>query len=80
MTRPAVLEAPTAPDWQSQAFAALEAAAIAGHPCDAKTLIAHGLPKPPDRCMWGPLFAEASRARIIRKVTGTPRRTWQAAA
>lgn len=79
MTRPAVLEAPTAPDWNSQAFAALEAAALAGEPCDAKSLIAHGLPKPPAACMWGSLFAEASRARIIRKVTGK-RRVWQAAA
>lgn len=79
MTRPAVLEAPTAPDWNSQAFAALEAAALAGQPCDAKTLTAHGLPKPPSRAMWGQLYTEASRARIIRKVTG-PRRTWLASA
>ena len=80
MTRPAVLEAPTAPDWNTQALAALEAAALAGRACDAKALIAHGLPKPPTRAMWGSLFAEASRARIIRRVAGTPRRTWQAAA
>ncbi|MCO4257349.1 hypothetical protein [Pseudarthrobacter cellobiosi] len=79
MTRPAVLESPTAPDWTSQAFAALEAAALAGHPCDARSLIAHGLPKPPVACMWGALFAEASKARIIRKVTG-PRRSWLASA
>lgn len=80
MTRPAVLENPTAPDWTSQAFAALEAAALAGHPCDAKSLIAHGLPKPPNTTMWGPLFAEASKARIIRKVSGTNRRAWLASA
>lgn len=79
MTRPAVLENPTAPDWTSQAFAALEAAALAGHPCDAKSLIAHGLPQPPARSMWGSLFAEASKARIIRKVTGA-RRVWLASA
>lgn len=79
MTRPAVLESATAPDWTSQAFAALEAAALAGEPCDAKSLIAHGLPKPPVRSMWGSLYAEASRARIIRKVTGA-RRTWLATA
>lgn len=80
MTRPAVLEAPTAPDWSTQAFAALEAAALAGEPCDAKSLIAHGLAKPPSRTMWGTLFAEASKARIIRKVSGTNRRVWQATA
>lgn len=79
MTRPAVLEAPTAPDWNTQALAALEAAALAGHPCDAKSLVARGLPKPPASCMWGALFAEASRARIIRKVSGQ-RRTWLATA
>ena len=80
MTRPAVLESPTAPDWTTQALAALEAAALAGHPCDSKSLIAHGLAKPPSRTMWGTLFTEASRARIIRKVSGTHSRTWQGAA
>jgi hypothetical protein len=79
MTRAAVLEDPTAPDWTSQALAALEAAALAGDPCDAKSLIAHGLPKPPNTCMWGALFAEASRVRIIRKVSGTHHRVWQGA-
>lgn len=79
MTRPAVPEAPTAPDWNAQALAAIEAAAMNGEPCDAKTLLAHGLPKPPDRHMWGALYAEASRARMIRRVTGQ-RRAWLAAA
>lgn len=79
MTRPSVLEAPTAPDWNTQAFAAIEAAALTGEPCDAKTLLAHGLPKPPAPGMWGALYAEASKARMIRRVTGQ-RRAWLAAA
>jgi hypothetical protein len=76
MSRPAVLEDPTAPDWTTQALAALEAAALAGEPCDSKSLVAHGLPKPPSAGMWGPLFSEASRVRIIRKASGSRRRVW----
>ena len=68
MSRPAVLEDPTAPDWTSQALAALEAAALAGKPFDAHTLTLGGLPNPPHHGMWGSLFKEAARAKIIRKV------------
>ena len=68
MTRAAVLEDPTAPDWTSQALAALEAAALAGEPFDAYALTQRGLPQPPHSSMWGSLFKEAARAKIIRKV------------
>lgn len=67
MTRPAVLEDPTAPDWSTQAFAALEAAALAGTPFDAFTLTQNGLPQPPVSGMWGQLFKEAARAKLIQK-------------
>ena len=68
MTRAAVLEDPNAPDWTSQALAALEAAALAGQPFDAHSLTINGLPNPPHSSMWGSLFKEAARAKIIRKV------------
>lgn len=68
MTRAAVLEDPTAPDWTSRALAAIEAAALAGEPFDAYALTKGGLPQPPRSSMWGALFKDASRAKIIRKV------------
>lgn len=68
MARPAALEDPTAPDWTSQALEALEAAALAGKPFDAYTLTKHGLDTPAHPSMWGQLFKEAARAKIIRKV------------
>ena len=68
MSRPAVLEDPNEPDWTSQALAAIEAAALAGEPFDAFALTQRGLPQPPSSSMWGPLFREAARAKIIRKV------------
>lgn len=68
MTRAAVLEDPTAPDWNAQALAAIEAAALTGKPFDAHTLTVAGLPNPPHSNMWGSLFKEAARAKIIRKV------------
>ena len=72
MTRPAVLEDPTAPDWTTQALAALEELALTGEPFNANTLTAHGLPNPPKPAMWGHLFKEAARTRIIRKVDYRP--------
>lgn len=67
MTRPAVLEDPNEPDWTSQALAAIEAAALAGEPFDAFSLTKRGLPNPPHSNMWGALFREAARAKIIKK-------------
>jgi hypothetical protein len=72
MTRPAALEDPTAPDWTTQAFAALEELARTGEPFNASTLTARGLPNPPSPSMWGHLFKEASRVKIIRKVDFRP--------
>lgn len=68
MTRAAALEDPSAPDWTAQALAAIEAAALAGEPFDAYALTAAGLEAPPSPSMWGQLFKEAARAKIIRKV------------
>lgn len=68
MTRAAALEDPNAPDWTSQALAAIEAAALAGEPFDAFSLTQKGLPLPPHHNMWGSLFRKAARAKIIRKV------------
>jgi hypothetical protein len=68
MTRPAVLEDPNEPDWTTQALAAIEAAALAGEPIDAYTLTVRGLPDPGHPSMWGQLFKEAAKAKIIRKV------------
>jgi hypothetical protein len=67
MTRPAVLEDPNEPDWTAQALAAIEAAALAGEPFDAFSLTQRGLPQPPHASMWGPLFRDAARAKIIQK-------------
>lgn len=68
MTRAAVLEDPSAPDWTTQALAAIEAAALAGTPFDAHSLTVAGLPNPPHSSMWGSLFRKAAQAKIIRKV------------
>ncbi|WP_427130412.1 hypothetical protein [Pseudarthrobacter sp. S9] len=68
MTRAAVFEDPNTPDWTGQALAAIEAAALAGKPFDAYALTKGGLEAPAHPSMWGQLFKEASRAKIIRKV------------
>jgi hypothetical protein len=69
MARPAVLEDPTTClDWTSQALAAIESAALTGQPFDAYALTSRGLPNPPSPNMWGQLFKEAAKAKIIRKV------------
>lgn len=73
MTRAAVLEDPTAPDWTTQALAVLtQLASEDGRPINSDTLIAHGVPLPPKSAMWGNLFGQAARARIIRKVDYRP--------
>lgn len=73
MTRPAVLEDPNEPDWTSQAYAVLtELASEDGRPINSETLIARGVPLPPKSAMWGSLFREAARAKIIRKVDYRP--------
>lgn len=90
MTRAAVLEDPTAPSWNKQAYAVLtELASQDGRPINSETLIAHGVPMPPKSGMWGALFKDAARARLIRKVDYCPSRrpsrrggssyTWQGA-
>ena len=68
MSRPAVLEDLDAPDWTAQALAAIESAALAGEPFDAFALTERGLPLPPHSGMWGAVFKEAARTKIIRKV------------
>lgn len=72
MTRPAALEDPSAPDWTTQALAALEELALTGQPFNAETLTARGVPNPPKAAMWGHLFKEAARVKIIRKVDFRP--------
>lgn len=73
MTRPAVLEDPNEPDWTSQALAVLtKLAAEDGRPINSETLITCGVPLPPKSAMWGALFRDAARAKIIRKVDYRP--------
>lgn len=72
MTRAAVLEDPTAPDWTSQAFAVLRTLAEDGQPISSDTLTARGVPNPPKAAMWGSLFRDAARAKIIRKADYRP--------
>jgi hypothetical protein len=47
-------------------MAAIEAAALTGQPFDAFTLTQAGLEAPPSPSMWGSLFREAARNKIIR--------------
>lgn len=72
MTRAAALEDPTAPDWTGQAYAVLTKLAEDGQPFNSETLIARGVPIPPKSGMWGSLFKDAARAKIIRKVDYRP--------
>jgi hypothetical protein len=67
MTRAAVLEDPNEPDWTTQALKVIESAALTGEPFDAYDLTSWGLPNPPSSSMWGSLFREAARAKIIVK-------------
>lgn len=53
-------------DWHSDAMAALQRVAAEGGPFTAYSLTQAGLREPPDSHMWGRLFREAKRLRMIR--------------
>jgi len=52
-------------DWMADAMDALTATAATGEPFTAYTLTQAGLRQPPSPAMWGVLFREASRLRLI---------------
>lgn len=53
-------------DWNADAMEALQKVAAEGHSFTAYSLSQAGLREPPTSAMWGMLFREAKRLRIIR--------------
>lgn len=72
MTKAAALENPTGPDWTSHALSVLEELAQEDRAFNSETLTARGVPNPPKSAMWGNLFKQAARNKIIRKVDYRP--------
>jgi hypothetical protein len=52
-------------DWMADAMAALTVAAKTGRKFTAWTLTEAGLRQPPSSAMWGSLFREANRLKLI---------------
>ena len=53
-------------DWMADAMDALTVAAKTGRKFTAYTLTEAGLRTPPSSAMWGSLFREANRLKLIR--------------